>query len=177
MRGLIAALCATLLLGVPVASASDGKGPYEFFQIEPAMSAWVGKPVFVDCLLMSAYGAAWPEYNTIWLNRRFCKPLSALMGGLEILERRTADGLLALAHEATHLTGVFNEAKTECYAMQKVDDLALHLGAQPAWADRMGDLAFSLSVQFQMQATPYRNWQKCRPQGSWDLSPHDGIWP
>lgn len=180
MRRLLLLPVLLLLLAAPAGAAglSDGTQPYEFFQLEGLVEAWTGREdVVLECLSMPAYGMADIETAEMWINRRYCKPLSALVGGLEIVPAKTADGVLTLAHEAHHLKGDYNEARTECIAMQEVDDLALFLGARPEWAEVLQVYGTQLSMEFQAMAPAYRNWRKCRENGAWDRSPNDGRWP
>ena len=89
-----------------------------------------------------------------------------------------AFAITVLAHEATHLRGVRNEAETECYALQEGVGLGERLGLTPATAralmraQRDRDLSDASIARLD-----YRLPAACRNGGSLDLRPDDPSFP
>ncbi len=79
-----------------------------------------------------------------------------------------------VSHEANHLRGEFNEATTDCRAMQNDSATAQRLGATPIQARRLA-LAYWISVYPDMPDA-YRT-DKCHEGGPLDSTPTDHIWP
>lgn len=166
-------LLVLLLLALVVVSPAGG---YESRVLTGPTSEFVGRPVTVFCepTLPWAYGLYDPYVDEIELERYYCNPLRSLAGGQLVRPWRTAVGLVTLTHEAVHARGVVGEGRTECRALQEMDDMALLFGATP-------DVALAL----QALATPdstnvlrfYGVLDRCRPNGAWDMSPGDGVWP
>ena len=81
--------------------------------------------------------------QTVFLSPSVCSGLDALEAG----DRPTDAGSLlelgtavnALAHESVHLTGVLDEAVTECRSVQLIVEAAKRLGVEPSYAARMRD--------------------------------------
>lgn len=89
----------------------------------------------------------------------------------------TRDQVIAVhvvSHEANHLLGEFDEAVTDCRAMQNDAMTARRLGATPAQARKLA-LAYWISVYPDMPDA-YRS-TKCREGGPLDKTPLDGVWP
>jgi hypothetical protein len=79
-----------------------------------------------------------------------------------------------LAHESYHLAGNSNEAETECFAMQRLDEVAQWLGATV-------EQARSLANTYASQVYPrmpdgYRS-NECVDGGQLDTAPDDPTWP
>jgi hypothetical protein len=86
----------------------------------------------------------------------------------------TAWSLNALAHESYHLAGVRNEARTECYALQAIDFVALRLGASE---EQARDLAtFSYAELPRRMPSAYTS-PGCHNGGDDDLRPASAVWP
>jgi len=89
----------------------------------------------------------------------------------------TRDQVIAvhvLAHEAVHATGVRDEGRTECLAMQSDEELALLLGASPVQAVALADQYWT--EVYPRMPGPYRPIE-CREDADLDESPGDGLWP
>jgi hypothetical protein len=86
----------------------------------------------------------------------------------------TAWSLNALAHESYHLAGVRNEARTECYALQAIDFVALRLGATAEQARQLA--AFSFAELPSRMPAAYTS-PACHDGGAYDLKPSDPLWP
>ncbi len=89
-----------------------------------------------------------------------------------------AFAVTVLAHEATHLRGVRNEAETECYALQEGVELGRRLGLDASTArdlmvaQRARDLSDASVARLD-----YRLPAECRNGGSLDLRPNDPRFP
>jgi hypothetical protein len=82
-----------------------------------------------------------------------------------------------LTHESEHLAGVDgieNEAKTDCFAAQRMSIAARLLGRPASEARRMG--LFYLRVEQPGLPARYRS-RECRDGGAYDLRPHDSTFP
>jgi hypothetical protein len=79
-----------------------------------------------------------------------------------------------LAHESLHLSGIRDEAETECAAMQRDDEVAESLGAT-------ADQARALATRYANEVYPhmpddYRS-NECVDGGTLDTAPDDTTWP
>jgi hypothetical protein len=79
-----------------------------------------------------------------------------------------------LAHESYHLSGISDEARTECAAIQRIDHVAVELGATPDQGRLIAERYYD-DVYPQMP-TAYRD-VECKEDGELDASPNDGQWP
>lgn len=109
----------------------------------------------------SALGLTYISRAEIHLSPRAC----------ELLRARDYDGVLTLAHEAWHVTGIRDEATVNCYAQQTITVVAVALGAMEASAR-----ALQASGPPTDPRAPYYS-AECRENGKLDLSPADGRWP
>ena len=91
-----------------------------------------------------------------------------------LAKANTAQALVVLAHEAQHVLGIRNEAKAECYGMQRLAPLAQALGANASYARELSDLFWTRMYPFEPPA--YRS-SECRPGGALDLRRRDPSWP
>jgi hypothetical protein len=82
-----------------------------------------------------------------------------------------------LAHEAFHLAGIWDEAQTDCYAMQWIGPVGIRLGADPAFAAEMTDWMWSWYQSYQATKPSEYFSPDCREDGPLDLTPGDGRWP
>jgi hypothetical protein len=83
-------------------------------------------------------------------------------------------GIVTLAHESWHLRGVVDEARTQCYAVQSTEAVAVALGVPPAEAR-----AVALRVALDDARAPRDAYHSpaCRPGGPYDLRPETPDWP
>jgi hypothetical protein len=79
---------------------------------------------------------------------------------------RTAEAVTAVAHESYHLRGVQNEAKTQCYALQRVVDTAERFGISRPTARLLA--RFELEVDYARLPPAYRT-AECHAGGPLDL--------
>jgi hypothetical protein len=90
-------------------------------------------------------------------------------------ELDVAEAVHVLAHESWHLAGSFDEAVTECYAIQSDAAVARRLGASPAAAVAIARYAWRMNPR---QALPeYRVGGECRDGGRLDLDRGSPAWP
>jgi hypothetical protein len=89
-----------------------------------------------------------------------------------------AFAITVLAHEATHLRGVHDEAKTECFALQEGVKLGQRLGLDVVTAQalmraqRDRDLSDESITRLDYRLPP-----ACRNGGALDLRPQDPVFP
>jgi hypothetical protein len=95
-------------------------------------------------------------------------------GGCDPETLAAASGIVTLAHESWHLRGIVDEARTQCYAVQTTEAVALALGVGPADAR-----ALALRVALDEARAPRGEYHSsaCRPGGPYDLRPDTPDWP
>lgn len=89
----------------------------------------------------------------------------------------TLDEIVAvqvLSHESYHLSGIANEAATECAALQRLDDVAGWLGATPEQARSLAERY--LADVYPRMPDAYRS-DECVDGGELDAFPEDPAWP
>lgn len=146
-----------------------------------------GRPVAVRCddsyaftgVGSDAAGVAFIPRALAYLEPAVCRSLYRVTFEHHIGARDDAAfAITVLAHEATHLRGVRNEAVTECYALQEGVGLGRRLGLDAATArslmraQRDRDLSDA-----SIQRLDYRLPLGCRNGGSFDLRPNDSSFP
>ena len=115
------------------------------------------------------FGADGQPGNSMELNTPTCLALENLSGD----QAKVSKALHVLVHESWHLAGIKDEAKADCYALQRVEFAALQLGAEPTRAEARARRAY---VDRQETApADYRTYE-CRNDGALDLSPSPD-WP
>lgn len=85
-----------------------------------------------------------------------------------LVDNEQLQALITIAHEAFHTTGIRDEAETDCYALQRIDNVAMQLGADELTARTIQQRAIKL--QRSTAATGY-NSSECRDGGVYDLDP------
>ena len=146
-----------------------------------------GRPVTVRCddsysftgVGSDAAGVAFIPRALAYLQPAICRSLYRITfeGSLGARDD-AAFAITVLAHEATHLRGVRNEAETECLALQEGVSLGRRLGLDAATArelmraQRDRDLSDA-----SVQRLDYRLPPECRNGGSLDLRPNDPTFP
>jgi hypothetical protein len=115
------------------------------------------------------FGADGQPANYMELNRETCSALE----DMSAYEAKVSKALHVLAHESWHLAGIQDEAKADCYALQRVELAALRLGAAPADAQALARRAY---VDRQETAPAEYRTYECRNNGALDLSPSPN-WP
>jgi hypothetical protein len=85
--------------------------------------------------------------------------------------------LLTLTHESTHLTGVTDEAVTNCYGMQRVAAAARAFGDDAVDAQSIAEWLYwgYWSTVPGLNLAYYTS--SCRPDTELNLTPNDGVWP
>jgi hypothetical protein len=85
-----------------------------------------------------------------------------------------AFGLIVLAHESEHASGIRSEAVAECYGMQRMAETAVLLGVSRQFGQ---DYAIQYwSVAYQSHHDRYFT-RRCRNGGPLDLRPRSNVWP
>ena len=148
-------------------------------RLEEASSAIVGFPVEVHCQpLGGAFVDAGfelgyvrfgpdgvPERKTL-IKRQQCRDLSAyLRSDKSDFTTEHVVAVHTLTHEAIHMSGITNEAETECLAVQRNAEMAELLGADPADAQRLA--AYYWETIYPRMPDGYRS-DECRPGGELD---------
>lgn len=126
-----------------------------------------------------AAGVAFIPRSLAYLEPGVCRSLYRVTLEESIGARDDAAfAITVLAHEATHLRGVRNEAKAECFALQEGVKLGRRLGLDPGTAralmraQRDRDLSDASIARLD-----YRLPAGCRDRGSLDLRPGDPSFP
>ena len=97
-----------------------------------------------------------------------------LAGGCDRRTLAAVSGIVTLAHESWHLRGVVDEARTQCYAVQTTEAVALALGV------RAGDAQLiAARVALDDARAPRGEYHSpaCHPGGPYDLHPAIPAWP
>jgi hypothetical protein len=83
-------------------------------------------------------------------------------------------GVVTLAHESWHLRGITDEAMTQCYAIQTVEQVARRLGVSPQNAH-----VIAVWVALDDAAAPVGQYHspECHPGGEYDRRPETPDWP
>jgi hypothetical protein len=152
-----------------------------------AASRIAGRPAVVRCddsysftgVGSDAAGVAFPRRGLAYLQPEICRTLYRIRFERKLGARDDAAlAITVLAHEATHLRGIRNEAETECFALQEGVGLGERLGVTPGTARAL--------MQFQMDRDlsddsvvrlDYRLPAACRNGGALDLHPGDPKFP
>jgi hypothetical protein len=87
---------------------------------------------------------------------------------------RSAWSVQALSHEAWHLAGVVDEARTQCYGLQTTAYVAERLGADRTQAQVLATYLYRRI--YPRMPTEYRSFE-CRDGGALDLRPESSVWP
>jgi hypothetical protein len=171
--------------GWPSVSAAHQAQAERRFTAESARIA--GRPVTVQCddeyaftgVGSDAAGVAFISRGLAFLQPSICRSLYRIAFEHQVGDRDDAAfAITVLAHEATHLRGIHNEAETECYALQEGVELGRRLGLDDATAravmrsQRDRDLSDE-----SVQRLDYRLPDGCRNGGSLDLRPDDQSFP
>jgi hypothetical protein len=126
-----------------------------------------------------AAGVAFIPRALAYLEPTICRSLYRIAFEGELGPRSDAAfAITVLAHEATHLRGVRNEAETECYALQEGVQLGRRLGLAASTARELMEAqrAYDLS-DASVARLDYRLPADCRDGGSLDLRPNDTRFP
>jgi hypothetical protein len=146
-----------------------------------------GRPVRMICdsdyaftgVGSDAAGIAFIPRGLAYLEPTVCRSLYRIAFQHHVGARDDAAfAITVLAHEATHLRGVRDEAETECYALQEGVALGERLGLTRATAGALmrAQLDRDLSDET-VQRVDYRLPPGCRDGGPLDLRPGDPHFP
>jgi hypothetical protein len=171
--------------GWPSVPAAERTRAERLFTAEAARIA--GRPVMVRCddryvftgVGSDAAGVAFIPRSLAYLEPSVCRSLYRVFFEDRIGARDDAAfAITVLAHEATHLRGVRNEAETECFALQEGVGLGERLGLSPRDAHDLmrSQLSRDLS-DASVQRLDYRLPPECHDGGSLDLRQGDTRFP
>jgi hypothetical protein len=131
-------------------------------------------PELVDLSATSGFVFA-DSQNVAHLRRTVCNDLFAW---LLSSKRAPTDGQVRAVHitvhEAMHVRGEFDEARAECFAMQRDADAAQLLGATPAQAAALAQRYYR--DVYPRMPEPYVSAQ-CAADQAYDQTPGDGQFP
>lgn len=171
--------------GWPSVPATERARAERRFTAEAARIA--GREVTVRCddgyaftgVGSDAAGVAFIPRSLAYLDPGICRSLYRVtfedrLGGRD----DAAFAITVLAHEATHLRGVRNEAETECFALQEGVTLGQRLGLDIDTArDLMRSQLDRDLSDASVQRVDYRLPPGCRDGGALDLRPADPRFP
>jgi len=171
--------------GWPSVSAAHQAQAERRFTAESARIA--GRPVTVQCddeyaftgVGSDAAGVAFISRGLAFLQPSICRSLYRIAFEHQVGDRDDAAfAITVLAHEATHLRGIRNEAETECYALQEGVELGRRLGLDDATARAVMRYQRDRDLSDEsVQRLDYRLPDGCRNGGSLDLRPDDQSFP
>jgi len=126
-----------------------------------------------------AAGVAFQRRGLAYLEPDVCRTLNDITAGRSVRSREDAAwAITVLAHEATHLRGIRDEAITECYAIQEGVRLGTRLGLPAAEAHDLMRAQFDRDLgDRSVQRFGYRLPVGCRDGGELDLRPADTAFP
>jgi hypothetical protein len=125
-------------------------------------------------------GFAYDTNGHISIAPEYCAQLMRLVYRRERPEQGVPLGMTAasvglLAHEGGHLREQdISEAYTECYAVQKLRELAPILGTSTSYADLLARVYWE--YVYPTEPAEYRT-GACRNGGPLDLNPRSDVWP
>jgi hypothetical protein len=116
---------------------------------------------------------------TVTLGPAICSELTRLAhDDLPVWRDKSPDALAwsveTLAHESMHVSGIRDEAKAECYGMQRIRVAALGLGRTAHEGRYLATLYWR---HWYPWITPSYRSQECRNGGRLDLHPASDVWP
>jgi hypothetical protein len=171
--------------GWPSVSSANQTKAEQRFTAEAARIA--GGPVRVECddgyaftgVGSDAAGVAFILRRLAYLQPTICRSLYRIAFEHQVGDRDDAAfAISVIAHEATHLRGVRNEAETECYALQEGVELGRRLGLDAATARSLMRSQRDRDLSDEsVQRLDYRLPDGCRNGGSLDLRPNDPSFP
>ena len=144
-----------------------------------------GHPASIRCdesgdyvgAVQHADGVAAVGGDLAYLTPTRCLDLYRLAYRDEVSFSQTARSIAVLAHEAWHLRGVHDEARTECYALQSGVELGRRLGLSEETARRMMRQQLAENALRSGGSAEYRVTAECRNGGALDLSPRTSRFP
>lgn len=150
-------------------------------------AAIAGRPVTVRCddgyaftgAGSDAAGVAFIRSGIAYLEPDVCRTLHDIIAGDVPASREDAAfAITVLAHEATHLRGVRNEAVTECYALQEGAKLGTRLGLASGEARALMQTQLGRDLgDRSVERLGYRLPTECRNGATLDLRPGDPSFP
>ena len=159
-----------------------------------ALEPIAGWGISVDCRLdrPEALGHAFTVRRVIGVRPWVCRRVNAALSGeptaYSAASYRLAFAVLVLTHEAVHLSsyaGAFDEALTECRAIQLVHDVAVRLGETDEAARALGHEAMRYDARLPgyddyrvgLGLIPNYHATGCFDGGALDIHPDSSDWP
>lgn len=126
-----------------------------------------------------AAGVAFISRALSYLEPAICRSLYRIAFEGELGPRdEAAFAITVLAHEATHLRGISNEAETECFALQEGVALGRRLGLEEETARELMEAQRARDLSDASVARlDYRLPAECKNDGTLDLRPNDPHFP
>jgi hypothetical protein len=122
-------------------------------------------------------GFVWDGQRIANLPPRLCRILDRVMAKRKLpFDRWTAWAFKNLTHEALHVAGVDDEAKAECFALQRMAETVRRLGFERRDAERLARVSWSRYQRLRKVEPRYFS-TECRNDGTLDLSPRSPRWP
>jgi hypothetical protein len=148
-------------------------------------SVIAGKPVTILCdessdfvgAVQHAEGVAIVGGDHAYLTPERCLDLYRLAFEDEVTGSRTGRAVAVLAHEAWHLRGERDEAKTECYALQSGVELGERLGLSEERARQLMRQQLTENALRGAGSFEYRVPPDCRDGGALDLDTGSSSFP
>ena len=156
-------------------------------RLAEAASHVTGAPVSVHCQSLGEafvdvgselgyvkFGADGTPEKATFIKRNQCRDLAAYLRSDKVApSTKEVVALHTLTHEAIHMSGIMNEAKTECLAVQHDAEMARLLGASPEAAAELAG-RYWRAIYPRMPAD-YRS-DQCGPDLALDAGRPDSPW-
>jgi hypothetical protein len=144
-----------------------------------------GKQVTIYCdesgdfvgAVQHADGVAQLGGTHAYLTPERCHDLYRLAFDGQVTGSQTGRAIAVLAHEAWHLRGEGDEARTECYALQSGVEVGQRLGLSESRARQLMRQQLTENALRGAGSFEYRVSSECRDGGSLDLNPRDSSFP
>jgi hypothetical protein len=144
--------------GTALSTLHDGQYSWQLSALAKRYSGSKGHPVYCDVEPRGNDG--WTDLKQISLNREFCKPLLALLGGVLVAPAKQGIGLLTLMHEATHIRWPWaSEAQVECFAYRRIGHAVRQLTKVKEWQRQL--IAYARADSLNLQRTDRRYRSRC----------------
>jgi hypothetical protein len=163
---------------------ADAKAAAEVRFSEEA-SRVVGRDVAIRCdesgdfvgAVQHADGVAEVGGRLAYLTPDRCLDLYRLAFEGKVVDSQTGRSIAVLAHEAWHLRGVRDEARTECFALQSGVRLGRRLGLSAGTAERLMRQQLAENELRAGSTAEYRVSGECRDGAALDLDPASSRFP
>lgn len=121
-------------------------------------------------------GLAFFDSNKVWMLFGTCFSLYKFSLFSDIKNRYQTTALVVFTHELIHITGVRDEATTECYAIQRAPEVARLLGVSYEKSYSAAKEYFNNQYVMRKNAGDYYWSAECKPGGALDLQLPNPPW-